>query len=134
MSDTPTPRTDANIQVSESDCMKDVVPADFARQLERDLAEALDGWAKQTEMYEELERENQKLQKEVAAANKGAKTSAHVNQALTKWVVETLEERDEWKACAEELAEQLALHHRFMPRHDTDKALKRYDKLKGQTK
>lgn len=45
-----------------------------------------------------------------------------------------IKERNEWKKCAEELAEQLTLHQRYLPQHDTDKTLKRYDKLKDQTK
>jgi hypothetical protein len=63
------------------------------------LQEAIEGWAKQTDMYEQA-----------------------------------IKERDEWKDCAEELAEQLELYHKFMPRHDTKAALTRFNKLKGQTK
>ena len=75
MSDTP--RTDAHIHSSATP-MEDL---NFARQLERELNEA---------------------KKQVAAANKGAKTNAHVNQDLAKRSVNFAQERDEWRKCAED--------------------------------
>lgn len=41
MTDTPTPRTEQEARYWDGDNNSDAVPADFARQLERELAEAL---------------------------------------------------------------------------------------------
>jgi hypothetical protein len=56
-----TPRTDAAhicLKFSTGRIKRiDYVTLEFARQLELELAEALDGWAKQTEMYEAAVKE-----------------------------------------------------------------------------
>jgi hypothetical protein len=115
-----TPRTDKAIVVLEFESGPiskiEAVPTDFARQLERELNEA---------------------KKEVAAANRGAKTNAHVNQELAKRSVNFASERDEWKQCAEELKRALDLSIYPMRAVDiqiVNMAIAGLAKLKYQTK
>ena len=92
-----TPRTDSAhicLEFSTGNIKRiDYVTLDFARTLEIELRESLDGWKKQTEMYEAMEKE-----------------------------------RDEWKACAEELAEHLT------NLNSCSWTLDNFNKLKGETK
>mgnify|MGYP000107702557 CR=1 FL=1 len=64
MSESKTPRTDAAhicLEFSTGNIKRiDYVTLDFARTLELELREALDGWKKQTEMYEAMEKERDK--------------------------------------------------------------------------
>ena len=87
MSESKTPRTEAIVQHND----EYVVDADFARTIELELREAIDGWKKQTEMYEAMEKERDELKK---LANGKITLIEHI----------AYQERDEWKACAEELA------------------------------
>ena len=53
------------------------------------------------------------------------------NADLETWT-EAFAQIDAWKACAEELAEMLSLHYRFMPDHDTKMILDKFNNLKSK--
>ena len=105
-------------------------------EIQTELREALDGWKKQTEMYEQLENEL---------------NEARESQTSTWHMEKLLKERDKWKACAEELAKLvnsfrwLAVNsdnHKFPEYREmiddlnriAEVDITRFNKLKGETK
>lgn len=112
---TPTPRTDAIVHEKWIPPVIDCVPADFARQLERELAEALERINKRTERIHELEK----------VCHEWCMENAKLNQ-----------DRDEWKAIAEELAKncRLALGYygtTWKQAQEIDAALARFNAKKN---